>query len=82
MNDNLRQLIEAHEDGSLTTETLVRLPYAPNQKRLEAEILKLSAMIDAEPDGERHTDMCAAYRALNWARNPDGFSPPSECVLP
>lgn len=79
---DVESLIEDHEGGFLTSELLVHVPFMPDKRRLEGEILRLSKMIDAEPNGERHTDMCAAFRALNWARNPDGFALPSECVLP
>ena len=65
-----------------TTELLLHTKPAPCTDHLQAEILTLSRMIDAEPMGERHTDLCAAFRALMWARCPDGFARPSECVLP
>ncbi len=82
MRTDVRHLPEDHRNGTLTAEILLRSPACPDADRMQAEILKLERMIDAEPMGERHTDLCAAFRALMWARSPDSHAPPSECVLP
>ena len=75
-------LVRDHIDGLLTAELIVRTPAVPDAERITREIVRLDGMIDATPCGPRHTDLCAAFRALNWARSPDAFTPPSECVLP
>lgn len=80
--DDLERLPEDHRNGTLTAEILVRSSAHPDADQMQTEILKLDRMIDAEPLGERHTDLCAAFRALMWARSPDSFTAPSECVLP
>jgi hypothetical protein len=47
---------------------------------LDAEIAELNRMIDQEKDPVEKRELCAAYRALNWARSPDAFAPPSEGI--
>jgi hypothetical protein len=45
---------------------------------LDLELSALSQQIDTETNPIRRNYLCAAYQALRWARNPDGYAPPSE----
>jgi hypothetical protein len=81
LRNDIDRLTEEHKEGELTATILLASPPAISLDHIQAEILRLDKMIDAEPNGERHTDLCAAFRALNWARSPNAFSSPSGCVL-
>ena len=48
--------------------------------RIGPELATLNRMIDLEKDPIEKRELCAAYRALNWARSPDAFAPPSEGI--
>lgn len=62
----------------LTTELLVHTTAEPNVDKLTAEIIALDVAIQSECDGPRKDYLCAAFQALNWARAPNAFAPPSE----
>jgi hypothetical protein len=64
-------------DNKLST-----LPATLNLAAMDSEIENLSRQIDAERDERRKAWLCAAYQALRWARNPDGYAAPSGCEPP
>jgi hypothetical protein len=63
--------------SDLTTELLVAAPAAPDPLRLQAEILKLDRLIDQAKNRAVADALGIAFQALNWARAPDSFAPPS-----
>jgi hypothetical protein len=79
----LAAMLEREAEGELTADILLSTPAEPDAGLIEAEIALIGGMIDREPfPSARHTDLCAAFRALNWARSPRAFARPSECVNP
>lgn len=62
----------------LTRANLNATKYSPNEDALDEQIMILSEMIDAAPQGARHDWLCSAFQALQWARCPTGFAPPSQ----
>ena len=75
---DIDDLLADHAAGVLTAELLLAAKPAPSISRLQAEILRLERLITATPPGRQHDLLCAAFRALNWARSPDSFVPPSQ----
>lgn len=67
---------------SLHDEIMRKVPSSFSLPVLEHELNELSFEIDHETDEHRKDWLCAAYQALNWARCPDGFAPPSQYGIP
>lgn len=62
----------------LTRANLDATKYSPDEDALDEQIMTLSEMIDAAPSGARKDWLCSAFQALQWARCPTGFAPPSQ----
>lgn len=62
----------------LTRANLDATKYSPDEDALDEQIMTLSEMIDAASPGPRRDCLCAAFQALQWARCPTGFAPPSQ----
>lgn len=62
----------------MTRTNLEVTKYSPDEDALDEQIMTLSEMIDATPPGPRQDCLCAAFQALQWARCPTGFAPPSQ----
>jgi hypothetical protein len=80
MSHEFERMRADHEEGVLTIELLLASPYGPSEERLNDEILRLCRMIAAAAPGERQDALCNAFKALMWARSPDGFEAPSEYI--
>lgn len=62
----------------ITRETMDVTKFCPDEDLLDEQIMTLSEMIDATPLGPRHACLCAAFQALQWARCPTAFAPPTQ----
>lgn len=62
----------------LTRANLDATKYSPDEDALDEQIMTLSEMIDAAPPGPRREWLASAFQALQWARCPTGFAPPSQ----
>jgi len=61
----------------LATEILVHARPWADADLILRQIVALDGAIDRERDPQRRREMCAQYRALNWARAPHCFAPPT-----
>ena len=78
---SMEEMRRSFSDGEMTIELLLHSPYAPSDEKMTAEILKLSVMIGTEGSDAKKSELCAAFRALMWARSPDGYAPPSQSPI-
>ncbi len=61
---------------------LMTVPSTLSLPAIEMELADLSCQIDRETNERRKDWLCAAYQALLWARNPDGYGLPSSYEVP